>query len=72
MEAKIFVLDGDLKALQQAYHPLASDSRVTKATIYPIYGKHRMMVATKMLSKDQVSGVVNNESVKISVYERAK
>lgn len=71
MEAKIFVLDGDLKSLQKAYRRLKASPGVRAATIYPIDGKNRMMVGGRITEAD-VSKIVNDNSIKVKTYERSK
>lgn len=71
MEAKIFVLYGDLKSLQKAYRRLKASPGVRAATIYPIDGKNRMMVGGRIAYED-VLNIVNDNSVIVKTYERAK
>ena len=71
MEAKIFVLDGDLKSLQKAYRRVKSSPGVRSATIYPIDGKNRMMVGGRITEAD-VCKIVNDNSIKVKTYERTK
>lgn len=68
MKPSVYIVDGRLIGLQDAYRNLNKLPESHKATIYPMKRRYRMMVVG-FFDIIQLSTVINDSSLKIAQHE---